>query len=49
MAIRGIQSFDTEAEGIMKFPMKPEMIAMSCPEFESPIEVTKIPQKEELI
>jgi hypothetical protein len=41
MALRGIQAFDAEAEGIVKFPMKAEAIAYKCPEFESPLDIIK--------
>jgi len=47
MAVSGIKAFDEEAKGIIKFPMKPEVIAYNCPEYESPLDVVKITKEKQ--
>jgi len=42
MALQGIESFNEQANGIIKFPMKAEELAFHCPEFESPFDVLKV-------
>lgn len=40
MAKSGIESFNSQTD-IMKFPMKPEALAFSCPKYETPLDVLK--------
>ena len=42
MALTGIESFNAQSEGIIKFPMKAEHLAFNCPEFETPFDIIKV-------
>jgi len=41
MAVQGITAFNEEAGELCKFPMKPEAIALTCTQYESPLDVMR--------